>query len=110
MQSNGETSNIMNILSGGSPGYRPAPWPEISQKKRKFQDSEMSTIKLAQAHDVHSIGAMAIEICHGKNQKPYDQQKCPSSVWEREIHNLKSLKINQRLFAASYADPRVTTA
>ena len=92
MQSNGETSNIMNILSGGSPGYRPAPWPENSQKKRKFQDSEMSTIKLAQAHDVHSIGAMAIEICHGKNQKPYDQQKCPSSAWEREIHNLKSLK------------------
>ena len=91
MHSNGETLNIMNLLSGGSPGYRPEPWPESSQKKRKFQDSYLSTIQIAQAHDVHSIGAMTIEICHDKYQRPYDQQKCPSSAWEREIHNLNSV-------------------
>ncbi len=42
----------------------------VPQKKRKFQDSDRSTIKIAQAHDVHAIEAMAIETFHGKYQKP----------------------------------------
>ena len=43
MQSKGETSNKMNILSGGSPSYRPAQWPETYLAERFSKEEETLT-------------------------------------------------------------------
>ena len=90
MCSKGDFAHILKILSSGSVGYRPED-PQVAMGKRKIRDQETAaSLEYAQAHDVYSVACMMLEIHQDRNGAQWASSKCPSTAWEKSIHNLHS--------------------